>query len=126
MPSKMRTTAMTFTVNNYREGDLDAIKGSDLYKYGLCGKEVGESGTPHLQGYVQLKKRTAWKTAVKNFQALVNNRAHLDNAKGSWEQNKAYCSKDPEADFVEWGTRPQRGKRMDLEAMRDAIKEGAS
>ncbi len=116
--------AFCFTINNYNDGDLVAIQASDLYSYGVIGKEVGESGTPHLQGFVRLNKRTRVKTGTKAFQALCGNKAHITVAKGSAKQNRTYCSKD--GDFVEWGTPPAPGKRMDLIAMRDAIIDEAS
>jgi len=119
---KMR--AICFTANNYGESDLAAIKASPLYKYGIVGEEVGESGTPHLQGYLQLAKRTRWNTVRKQLNALLTNGASIREAKGTAEQNKIYCSKDGKAS--EWGTPTTKGQRVDLEAFKDAILEGKS
>lgn len=47
----------TFTLNNYtaeEEGSMmDALAEQCIYL--IVGKEVGEEGTPHLQGYLGLK-----------------------------------------------------------------------
>ncbi len=118
---KMRS--ICFTLNNYTDGDLVAIQASDLYKYGIVGKEVGESGTPHLQGYLQLKKQTRAKATQKALSALCAGTPWLVPAKGDAKANRIYCSKD--GDFVEWGEATTKGKRMDLVAMKDAIYDGA-
>ncbi len=121
----MRVIAFCFTLNNYSDGDIDAIQASGLYKYGIVGKEIAPTtGTPHLQGYVQLHKRAGMKAAFKRFQAHVTNHASLRVAKGDCDQNRVYCSK--EENFVEWGTPSRKGQRTDLDAMRDAIIDGKS
>ncbi len=78
--------------------------------YMVYGKETGDSGTPHIQGYCVFKKR-------KRLTALVKllPRAHWSSKypKATSEQNVVYCKK--EGDFVEYGTCPlnlsQRNKR---------------
>lgn len=85
-----------FTVNNYTL--MDDITLQDMpYKYLIYGREVGEEGTPHLQGYVQLKKITRL-TGMKKLHPT----AHWEVAKGNEEQNREYCSK--EGDYQEFGT----------------------
>ena len=51
-----------FTWNNYESGDIQTL--ISLFNT-LCEKycfqqEIGESGTPHLQGVISLKKRARW------------------------------------------------------------------
>jgi len=127
MPSKvraMRIRAIAFTLNNYKEEDLVAIQASELYSYGVIGKEVGKkSGTPHLQGYVQLKKQTAAKKAYQALADICSNHPHMGKARKGMAANRDYCSKD--GDFVEWGQGPKQGRRTDLHKMRDAIIGGA-
>jgi hypothetical protein len=53
------------------------------------GKEVGEKGTPHLQGYIEFKAPRTWQT-IKNLLP----RAHIEKARGTRKQNIAYCSKE--------------------------------
>jgi len=87
-----------FTLNNYTDEEYEAVLSWDV-KYLIVGKEVGESGTPHLQGYV------IWAT-TKRLAAMkkLNCRAHWELARGSTDQNVEYCSKGE--DFVEKGDRP--------------------
>lgn len=75
-------------------------------KYCCWAMEVGASGTPHIQGYVQLKEShtmSALKRWGKRFE-----RAHLEPAKGTPAQNKDYCSKEctEENPLQEWGDIP--------------------
>ncbi len=122
-----QVTSIYFTVNNWTEDDWTKVRASPLYSYGIMGKEVGELGTPHLQGFVQLKKRKRSKGAFNQLAAYFHARPHMGKPDGTAQQNQAYCSKDKE--FVEWGTIKVHGgkrARMDLEAMKLAIQAGAS
>lgn len=58
-------------------------------KFLIVGKEVGEQGTPHLQGFISLKSKHRL-TGVKK---LLGSRAHLEQARGSDADNEKYCSK---------------------------------
>ncbi len=100
------SNAWCFTLNNYTEFEYEFLsssfsKESERYFY-IIGKEVGESGTPHLQGYVALKDRKKKFRPLPKFgvyrgendnkkQAL-----HFERARGNREQNYKYCSKDGE------------------------------
>jgi len=78
-----------FTHNNYTLESLKDIKeklSSNSSKYYIFGFEVGESGTPHLQGYVEFSK----KIRPMSFFAYS---CHWTKAKGSRLQNFNYCSK---------------------------------
>lgn len=109
-----------FTLNNYDEDDLVALRRSCSTKarFAIFGKEVGASGTPHLQGYVAFGSNYRQK-ALKE---LVGSRAHVEVAKGDEASNIVYCSKG--VDIEEFGRRSNRGKRTDLESFREAIKGG--
>lgn len=74
-------------------------------KYIIFGRELGEQGTPHLQGYLVLFKEKTL-SATKTFIGI--NSIHLEVALGSSIQNKEYCSK--EGDVFEKGTRPLTAK----------------
>ena len=65
----------------------------------VIGYEVGKDGTPHLQGYVCMKK-TRTLPAMKKIMP----RAHLELMKGTPEQAAEYCKKDGK--FDEKGTFP--------------------
>ncbi len=79
--------------------------------YGVVGKEVGESGTPHLQGFVIFKHAVTFATAKRR----ICQRAHIETARAGAEAASNYCKKD--GDFQEFRTLPQQGRRSDLEAV---------
>lgn len=112
-----------FTLNNYDEAELDSLRkslsDSSQVRYAVFGHEIGEFGTPHLQGYVALSK----KKRLNAFKSLVGQRAHVEVAKGNERQNIAYCSKaDPKPEV--FGTPSNAGKRNDLEEFKKTVKEG--
>jgi len=89
-----------FTVNNYVQNDIEKIE--EMFSHGhfnyiVYGIEAGESGTPHLQGYVQLKK----KLRLAQVKTLISSRAHLEVQRGSVMQAVMYCKKD--SNFKEFG-----------------------
>lgn len=91
--------------------------------YYVIGKEVGQGGTPHLQGYVQFSSKRRFggvKTAMKN------DRLHLEmqSSRSTALQASDYCKKDN--DFVEKGSLVTKGKRTDLMEIKRKIDEGAS
>lgn len=77
-----------FTLNNYSELDIKVLEDISV-KSIIVGKEVGESGTKHLQGFIKFStaKRLC---AVKK----ILDKAHWETAKGSDDHNLVYCSKD--------------------------------
>lgn len=95
---------------------------TDEFVYIVVGREVGENGTPHLQGFVYFKNPRSLPGIKK---VGLFKRAHLENAKGTNKQASDYCKKD--GNFIEKGTLPnQSGKRTDLEEVYDKVKNGAS
>lgn len=77
-----------FTLNNPAPDyhDLDLLKG---YDYCIIGEEVGEDGTPHYQGFVQMPTRKEL-TAMKRLLP----RAHLEPMEATSEEARDYCKKD--------------------------------
>lgn len=113
-----RARGVCITINNYTDGeqeDLRALCASA--SYAVFGRETGESGTPHLQGYIHFKQPRALSALKK-----VLPRAHLEIARGTPEDNRRYCTKDN--DFEEFGELPKQGKRNEIAALREAIKAG--
>lgn len=101
-----------FTLNNWTDEELSQChKDFDGCQY-IIGKEVGEEGTPHLQGYVEFKKQIRWNTLVN-----LNPRIHWEKARGDRKQNIAYCSK--EGDFK--STFPKSRKEQLLEEYDDVV-----
>lgn len=69
----------------------------------------------HIQGYIVFRKPES----RTKLQDLLGCKAHVENAKGSHEQNKAYCTKEATGvDVIEFGTMPRTGQRSDLDAIR--------
>ncbi|ALE29606.1 replication associated protein [Lake Sarah-associated circular virus-10] len=116
-----RSRDWCFTLNNYTEEEYDVIHSLSLsqYKYIVVGKEVGESGTNHLQGYIYFVNAKSM-SAVKK---MISKRCHLESAKGSPLQAATYCKKDNN-DYYENGELPViQGKRTDLDEIRDILKQ---
>jgi len=114
---QMRLRNFCFTLNNYDSDSLVALKSSDKLSYLIVGKEVGESGTPHLQGYCELKGQLIFKNVKKLLPT-----AHIEKRFGSAEQASKYCKKDGE--FEEIGEISQQGARTDIYSATRAIAEG--
>ncbi len=93
-----RSRAWTFTLNNYVDAMYDQTLAITC-KYVVIGKEVGENGTPHLQGYIYFEQPKS----MKQLKELIVG-AHLEIAKGTAAQNRVYCSK--EGNFEERGVIP--------------------
>lgn len=96
-----------FTLNNYTQEDFDNIIltcSSNSSKY-IVGKEVGESGTPHLQGYFEYYRK------IRPLSLKLSDKIHWERAKGTKSQNITYCSKD--GDFYTNFTIPKPIKTLD-------------
>jgi len=110
-----------FTWNNYVDNVYEILWDftQQYCSYMVYGKEVGDSGTPHLQGFFTLKKKESIVGLRKKGMDC-----HLEATKGTSVQAAEYCKKDK--DFVEFGTPPTPGKRTDIEEACKAIKDGAT
>lgn len=114
-----------FTLNNYTTDDITELHAlAPRTKYLVYGKEIGDGGTPHLQGFVSFATQRKYSGLRKWF----SGRAHWEAARDP-PAAATYCKKD--GDFVEFGISPnlsrsKQGKRSDLEALRDAINSGES
>lgn len=108
-----------FTINNYTDDDICLLHCPDLLveaSYIIFGYEIGESGTPHLQGYIHFRPAVQLKH-VKNYLAT----AHLEPAKFI-DKSIEYCKKD--GYFTEIGEAPHQGKRYDLLRIKEDILHG--
>jgi len=129
MSRAQRARCYCFTLNNYVEGTIERLRAqaATIFKYFICGKEVGEQGTPHLQMYGETITRTTI-IALKGKLVQLDpdlNRVHVEIAAGNAQQNIIYCSK--EGDFFEIGDRPlKNGEKSSLKAASDLIMDGAA
>ena len=62
MSSKERGRRWCFTLNNWHDSDVESLKKMTDIKYMIVGIEVGEKGTPHMQGYVRVKTSICFNT----------------------------------------------------------------
>lgn len=106
-----------FTFNNYEEGDLDHLNElgtNPRTQYLVIGREIApETGTPHLQGFIQFKRSVRGSTAQRLISPRV--RVHIEPARNP-AASAEYCKKD--GDFFEFGVRldPAQGRRTDWDS----------
>lgn len=111
-----------FTCNNYTDLSIDKIKGlPDTLKcnYYIYGKEVGEKGTPHLQGYVELEKRVSFKKVTEYLKGF-----HIEQRKGTGPDAIRYCKKDGVVEV--YGVPKNPGQRTDLQTLKAKLQENPS
>lgn len=120
MSQSYRGKFWCFTINNYTNDDEQRVAGlcPGPCDYVICGREIGESGTPHLQGYAVWHQRVRFHTVRS---ALGDGRAHIERARGSPSQNIKYCSKD--GDFSVWGIPPTENRNDTWEVLKTAVRE---
>lgn len=111
-----------FTLNNPTDEDIERIsslqEGQDAVQYVLFGNEVGDSGTPHLQGFISLTMRKRF-TFVK---LLLGGDPHVEACRNVCASIE-YCKKD--GDFKSFGDLGvTSGKRTDLDVFKEAVKSG--
>lgn len=84
-----------FVINNYTNEMFDTLTRTFKEKKWIyvMGKEVGEKGTPHIQGYLEAKNAIRFNTLKKMMPT-----AHIEKAKGTREDNLTYCSKEGQAE----------------------------
>ena len=146
-----RARGWCWTLNNYTEEDVARINGFEVgddevrqgnggvegaqvgaegggrgaswLRYICFGREVGESGTPHLQGYLYCRNACSLQSLRERIP-----RAHFEVSRGRPDQAIGYCEKD--GDFNERGTRPvgqaQKGatEKARWDHARDAARRG--
>lgn len=131
-----------FTYNNYTESGIESLKTFEHIKYCIFGKEIGESGTPHLQGYFELynkKSIAGLKESLIAHSEELN--FHFESRKSNQEKAIDYCKKGEQshedwkkygidgetyglnADVTEWGVKARPGTRNDLDAARQCVED---
>lgn len=97
-----------FTFNNFSDQDLQVVP-IVLEKLGsyVFGIETGESGTPHLQGWLRLKTKMRI-TQLKKHPEL--SKIHFEQQRGTDEQAIQYCLKDGKY-FSNIDLKPYRPKK---------------
>jgi len=127
---KARHTA--WTLNNWTQTELAQCRSyaEKEPRYMCWSQEVGEEGTPHLQGYV------AWDNprSLSKFKAAISDRLHYEpHTNGTAQQNRNYClgmvekkgfTQNPT--FEEVGELPSQGERTDWSSARQQLQNGTS
>jgi len=87
---RKRSRRWCITINNYTEDDWkNCCTNTQRFTKWIFGKEIGEGGTPHVQGYIECKHPIDFASISKMFP-----RAHFERAKGNLKANYDYCSKE--------------------------------
>lgn len=121
-----QSTNWCFTICNPVPGDYQLLNDyGPVAKYLIFSDEIGRTGTPHIQGFVILPKRSRLRTVKALFP-----RAHLEAAKGTAVQASEYCrgggntGKPPSTNIVVYGQLPNvPGKNNLYESFRDWVLE---
>ena len=106
-----RSRGWVFTLNNPTADEISLIKAMEC-KHIVYGEEFGESGTPHLQGYVELKE----KISAKRLNQLMGNRCHFEHRRGTPEEARDYCLKGDQS-HEEWKELGRKGPSFGLNAV---------
>lgn len=100
--------AFCWTLNNYTDEQVKLLKELDvsLYLYIVFGFEIGNSKTPHLQGYIYFKDTKTRTAVVKFFKKYIGCHPHVNKRyyRSTNAQAITYCKKD--GNFYEAGTPP--------------------
>jgi len=120
----IKARTYTFTWNNYPDqlqvqSVIRSIENKVGIQYLIYGEETGKAGTPHLQGYITLKKPTRFNT----LRTLFEGRVHLEIARGTHKHNVKYCSKTDPAPFI-IDNRKKQGQRTDLDEIAQLVVDG--
>lgn len=107
-----------FTLNNWKIEDEKKLLNKEKCKYCIIGKEIGESGTKHLQGYIEFFSGKRMNTLKKDY----GDNIHWEARKGTAQQAADYCKKDGQ--WKEIGEISKQGRRSDLDAVAEDIKNG--
>jgi len=103
-----RSRNYCYTINNYtgfQESTARAMV--EGIKYHVFGIEVGDSGTPHMQGFICFKHTKSYAAVKKLFHS---NGIHLERKKGTFKQASEYCKKEGSENVHEYGTLPMDQK----------------
>lgn len=115
-----RLRAFVFTWNNPPEDHHSVIEVIENLAYCVYQKERGESGTEHLQGYIELSKQVTFRKLANLFPW------HIEKRRGSQAQAIDYCQKEDTRLEGPWiiGEPKNQGARTDIESAYEAIRLG--
>lgn len=112
-----QSRAWEFTVNNYTDDDVKWVEGLEA-KRKVVSKEIGESGTPHLQGHVTFYRKYTLLQLKK-----LNEKAHWEQSKCTADHN--YVKKRG-SDLIIDENNSKQGKRTDIQTAREILQTTGS
>lgn len=120
--SNSQRRSWCFTMNNYTDEDvtrLEGLHGTNDVVFIVFGKETGDNGTPHLQGFIQFEGRKRF----GQVKTILGSNPHLEGSRNV-AASITYCKKD--GVFFERGECRVKagGKRDEMEAFKDEVKSG--
>lgn len=122
--SVKRVRGFCLTINNYSNDEFESIKNKltkeyqdDKVVYYVIGREIGKTGTPHLQMFVYYKNARSFSAVKKQY-----TRAHIEMMAGTAQQASDYCKED--GDYYEQGEVPNNVSVNLWNEIKDLIKEG--
>lgn len=117
-----------FTFNNYTDEDEESLKSwlTETTDYATYGYEVGDCGTPHLQGYFELHSKKRFTAIKSSLRGSGLERMHLERRAGTAQQASDYCHKESNKPGFFYGeiSKSSQGARSDLIALRDDLLAG--
>ncbi len=122
--SMSRLTNVCFTLNNPEE---PLLFDPTIMSYLIYQLELSESGTPHFQGYMELKKA---KRLPQIKTMLDSATVHIEPRRGSAQEASDYCCKDdtyvPGGQRLKYGTMKVTtpGKRNDIKEFKELVMSG--
>lgn len=120
MSKSPRSRAWCWTLHNATEAEEKTLSNIEC-KYICWGREIcPKTKREHLQGFTYFNSAKTFNGVKK----LFPNRSHIERCAGNAKQNIEYCSKDGK--FVEYGDRPNQGKRTDLDLTRERLQDGGT
>lgn len=118
-----------WTLNNWTQEEHDQLMLAGAQKqtlgirYLIFGREIGQQGTPHLQGYIMMTSPVRW-TTLNNRLHITTGRIHWERMMGTPQQAADYCKKD--GDYTEFGTLPAGNNTNQYTIIAQRIGDGAS
>lgn len=110
----MSARRIVFTKNNWTQEDKEALLSECKFSYVIIGEEVGEQGTPHLQGYAEFEKKAKWAPIAKKYKMFCE-------LARTQKEAIEYCKKG--GNFEERGTPRLEGGEAEKSRWRKIIQQ---
>ena len=137
--SAKRYRNFCFTINNYTDSQISGLNNYTC-NYLVYGLEIGELGTPHIQGYIEFTNPKTISAFNKSINCKKNKVwANCEPRRGKPKEASGYCKKgtrdaenysvffdnpSPDWNGKEFGIISAQGERTDLKEMVTAISNG--